>query len=111
MPSRVEGFGLAGPEAITSGTPVLISGASGLGLLLDRPLSQDMPEMINRLVVPVRNGRRHEDANVDDWRIAITVALGDLDAAFADAATVRSALAEKRTWAMAATRLLEELKR
>ncbi|MET9971022.1 hypothetical protein ABZZ80_35250 [Streptomyces sp. NPDC006356] len=25
MPSRVEGFGLAGLEAITSGTPVLIS--------------------------------------------------------------------------------------
>ncbi|WP_217207014.1 glycosyltransferase family 4 protein [Streptomyces sp. AC550_RSS872] len=110
MPSRVEGFGLAGLEAITSGTPVLISGASGLGRLLEELLSQDMPEMINRLVVPVRNGKRHEDANVDDWRIAITLALGNLHAAFADAATVRSALAEKRTWAMAATRLLEELK-
>ncbi|KUO02647.1 glycosyltransferase family 4 protein [Streptomyces caeruleatus] len=111
MPSRVEGFGLAGLEAITSGTPVLISGASGLGLLLEKLLSQDMPEMINRLVVPVRNGKRHEDANVDDWRIAITMVLGNLDAAFDGAATVRAALTEKRTWAMAATRLLEELKR
>ncbi|MFE6618183.1 glycosyltransferase [Streptomyces sp. NPDC057740] len=111
MPSRVEGFGLAGLEAITSGTPVLISGASGLGLLLEDLLDQDMPEMINRLVVPVRNGKRHEDANVDDWRVAIATALNHLDAAFDDAATVRAALAEKRTWAMAATRLLEELKR
>ncbi|MCF1593043.1 glycosyltransferase family 4 protein [Streptomyces muensis] len=111
MPSRVEGFGLAGLEAITSGTPVLISGASGLGRLVEELLSQDMPEMINRLVVPVRNGKRHEDANVDDWRVAISMALGNLDAAFADAATVRAALAEKRTWAMAATRLLDELRR
>ncbi|MFF1322491.1 glycosyltransferase family 4 protein [Streptomyces chartreusis] len=110
MPSRVEGFGLAGLEAITSGTPVRISGASGLGLLLDELLSQDMPEMVNRLVVPVRNGKRHEGANVDDWAMAIAMALGNLDAAFADAATVRSALAQKRTWAMAVTRLLEELK-
>lgn len=111
MPSRVEGFGLAGLEAITSGTPVLISGASGLGLLLEELLAQDMPEMITRLVVPVRNGKRHENANVDEWRTAIATALRHLDAAFADAATVRSALAQKRTWAMAATRLLDELKR
>ncbi|MER5937435.1 glycosyltransferase family 4 protein [Streptomyces sp. NPDC001928] len=111
MPSRVEGFGLAGLEAITSGTPVLISGASGLGLLLEELLSQEMPEMIARLVVPVRNGKRHDDANVDDWRMAIAMALGNLDAAFADAAAVRSALAQKRTWAMAATKLLEELNR
>ena len=50
MPSRVEGFGLAGLEAITSGTPVRISGASGLGMLLEELLAQDMPEMISRLV-------------------------------------------------------------
>lgn len=67
--------------------------------------------MINRLVVPVRNGQRHQDANADDWCVAITMALDTLDAAFTDAATVRAALAEKRTWAMAATRLLEELGR
>ncbi|TXS53871.1 glycosyltransferase family 1 protein [Streptomyces sp. uw30] len=109
MPSRVEGFGLAGLEAITSGTPVLISGASGLGLLLEELLSQEMPEMITRLVVPVRNGKRHEDANVDDWRMAIAMALGNLDSAFADAATVRSVLAQKRTWEMAATQLLQDL--
>lgn len=58
----------------------------------------DMPEMINRLVVPVRNGQRHQDANADDWCVAITMALDTLDAAFTDAATVRAALAEKRTW-------------
>ena len=34
MPSRAEGFGLVGEEAIKAGTPVLVSESSGLGTLL-----------------------------------------------------------------------------
>jgi glycosyltransferase involved in cell wall biosynthesis len=109
MPSRVEGFGLAGLEAIVSGTPTLISGASGLGRLLEELLSQDLPEMTTRLVVPVLGHEAYEDTDVDQWRTAITSILRDLDSAFGHAATVRSVLAEKRTWPMAAAKLLEEL--
>jgi glycosyltransferase involved in cell wall biosynthesis len=41
MPSRREGFGLVGVEAIVTGTPVLISESSGLGVLLREILSPD----------------------------------------------------------------------
>ena len=31
MPSGTEGFGLTGPEALSAGLPVLVSGNSGFG--------------------------------------------------------------------------------
>ena len=38
MPSRTEGFGLCGLEALSAGLPVLISGNSGLGRALEKVL-------------------------------------------------------------------------
>ncbi|MEU1180223.1 glycosyltransferase family 4 protein [Streptomyces sp. NPDC005820] len=109
MPSRVEGFGLAGLEAVVSGTPAVISGASGLGRLVEELLT-DEPEMIHRMVVPVL-GRRYDDQDVQRWRDAIVRVLGELDAAFVHAAKAREMLAAKRTWAGAVEQLLQELER
>ena len=36
MPSRTEGFGLTGLEALSAGLPVLVSGNSGLGQALEK---------------------------------------------------------------------------
>jgi glycosyltransferase involved in cell wall biosynthesis len=52
MPSRVEGFGLVGVEAIMAGTPVLVSDQSGLGMLLAEMLPHAHAA---RTVVPIRN--------------------------------------------------------
>lgn len=49
MPSRAEGFGLAGLEAITAGRPVLVSDRSGLAWLLDSVLDG----RTSGIVVPV----------------------------------------------------------
>ncbi|WP_367132864.1 TIR domain-containing protein [Saccharothrix sp. HUAS TT1] len=100
VPSRAEGFGLTGVEAITAGTPVLVSAESGLGLLLRELLG---PEVAARHVVPV-TGSREDDAIV--WKNAITATLRNREAAFEDAARLRDHLARERTWADAARALL-----
>lgn len=65
MPSRAEGFGLVGLEAIARGIPVLVSSESGLAELLHRhggepgraaivPVSQDADETTERLYQKLR---------------------------------------------------------
>jgi len=99
MPSRAEGFGLVGLEAIMAGTPVLVSGSSGLGDLLLEVLP---PELSARTVRPVTGDA--DDAQV--WGHSVAAALQDRDAAFADAAQVLRRMGAARTWAMAAEQLL-----
>jgi glycosyltransferase involved in cell wall biosynthesis/tetratricopeptide (TPR) repeat protein/transcriptional regulator with XRE-family HTH domain len=101
LPSRAESFGLAGLEAITMGTPVLVSKLSGLGLLLRDTLST---EEAARVVVPIH----HDDLDdVQRWGYAVAAVLRDPESAFATAARVRQVMIRRYTWAMAARRILD----
>ncbi|NUT53093.1 MAG: glycosyltransferase [Saccharothrix sp.] len=102
MPSRAEGFGLTGVEAITAGTPVLVSAESGLGRFLRDVVDK---EVASRFVVPV-TGSLEEDAVV--WKNAIVATLRNRQAAFDDVARLREHLTRDHTWAKAAAALLEE---
>ncbi|MFF7885616.1 glycosyltransferase family 4 protein [Streptomyces sp. NPDC020794] len=103
MPSRADGFGLVGLEAIVRGVPVLISRRSGLGQLLREYLPA---EDAARIVIPVRDDPR---LDVPRWGSAVAAVLHRREAAFADAETVRTIMAGKRTWAMAAAELINGL--
>ena len=74
MPSRTEGFGLVGLEAIAAGTPLLVSGESGLGQLLKEVLEQE--QAAARIVVDMRG----ETQRVQDrWAGHISRMLADRD--------------------------------
>ncbi|WP_433825491.1 FxSxx-COOH system tetratricopeptide repeat protein [Actinoplanes sp. CA-015351] len=103
MPSRAEGFGLVGVEAIVAGTPALISASSGLGVLLEDVLPQDDAQ---RIVVSMADG---DHDLVDRWARAIDAVLRDRDAAFRRADEIRSQLGRLRSWSMAAQHLLKEV--
>jgi glycosyltransferase involved in cell wall biosynthesis len=100
LPSRVEGFGLVGLEAIVAGTPVLISDQSGLGDLLREVLPR---EQADRVVVPV-NDRK---SDMERWGARISAMLLDREGAFATAAAVRRTMAKERTWAAVAAGIRE----
>lgn len=103
MPSRSEGFGLVGLEAICAGVPMLASAESGLADLIVQELP---PEEAGRIVVPIT----HElERDADAWAWAIGRILMDRDAAFANASRVRSVLAGTVTWRRAVERLFEEM--
>jgi glycosyltransferase involved in cell wall biosynthesis len=100
MPSRAEGFGLVGVEAIVAGTPVLISGRSGLGELLQHV----SPDKAKQVVLPIE---RDQEEDTKQWARAIDWILRDTDAAFTRASSLRDTMRGKRTWAMAAKQVLE----
>jgi glycosyltransferase involved in cell wall biosynthesis len=104
MPSRTEGFGLVGLEAIVAGTPVLVTAESGLGALLRETLEN---EQASRLVIPMSGD---DDEDRDTWGRAVEATLRDREAAFRRAAEVRGQLARQKTWAAAVAGLLAELK-
>ncbi len=104
MPSRTEGFGLVGLEAIVAGTPALVSGNSGLGELLCEILEA---EQVNRVVVAM-SGDNERDG--DQWGRAVEALLRDREAAFRRAAEMRALLAAQKTWADAVTGLLAALR-
>ncbi|GGU08470.1 hypothetical protein GCM10010177_79480 [Actinomadura citrea] len=101
MPSLVEGYGLVGHEAITMGTPALVSEHSGLGMLL----TELAPRESRSIVVPVRDTPK--DAAV--WGHRIAAELRDRPAAFARATALRRHLAARWTWADAVERILSAL--
>lgn len=103
MPSRTEGFGLVGLEAILAGTPVLVSEQSGLGELLREVLTK---EAAARHVVKV-TGDLNVDA--DAWSRAGEGILRDRAAAFRRAMELRAHLASQRTWQSAISALLAEI--
>jgi glycosyltransferase involved in cell wall biosynthesis len=103
MPSRTEGFGLVGLEAIVVGKPVLVSGSSGLGLLLEDVLPRNLS---GRVVVPINR----DIFDVRRWGEAIRSVLMNPEAASATAVAVREVMARKRTWAMEARRLLDAVR-
>ncbi|MCL8300376.1 glycosyltransferase [Pseudomonas mosselii] len=105
MPSRTEGFGLVGLEAILAGTPVLVSEKSGLGELLQEALTK---EAAVRHVVPVTGD---VDIDTDVWSRAVEAILLDREAAFRRAIELRTNLAKQRTWTVAISALVAELER
>nr|WP_198654015.1 hypothetical protein [Nocardia aurea] len=100
MPSRAEGFGLVGLEAIVAGTLVLVSKSSGLGMLPNEVLPKTLA---GQVTVPVTDD---PDKDRIRWGHAIASVLGHPDAAFATAQTIRKAMATSRTWSAAAEQLL-----
>jgi len=92
MPSRKEGFGLVGLEAIAAGTPVLVSSESGLGEMLLEILK---PDQAGRTVVRMTGD---DSRDGEEWGRAIEGMLRDRDAAFRRAVEMQASLANQRTW-------------
>ncbi|MCP3758521.1 caspase family protein [Streptomyces sp. TBY4] len=101
MPSRSEGFGMIGVEAIIRGVPVLVSGNSGLAQLLREELRGDADD----LIVPVT---RNLDEDAVVWAERINRCLTHRDAAFERIAKLRNRLAARVTWEAAASLILAE---
>jgi glycosyltransferase involved in cell wall biosynthesis/tetratricopeptide (TPR) repeat protein len=103
MPSRREGFGLVGLEAISEGIPILVSAKSGLGeLLIDK-----LPgEIISRCVIQV-TGELETDAQ--EWATGIDFVLFDRKAAFARAAGLQSLLGSAISWEQGVSELFSVL--
>lgn len=104
MPSRAEGFGLVGLEAVVAGTPVLVSLTSGLGKLLRELLPTALAQQVT---IPI-TGNAIKDKQ--RWGHAIATALSNPEVAFAAAQDIRTTMARKRTWAMAARTLLDDIR-
>lgn len=103
MPSRAEGFGLVGVEAIVAKVPVLVSSTSGLGELIRDLLP---PNEAARVVVPTTGD---DTKDIDEWSRAIEAMLRDREAAFAWASELQRRLASQRTWSRAVSDLLAKL--
>ncbi len=105
MPSRAEGFGLVGLEAICAGVPTLVSSESGLAGLLRERLD---PEECARVVVPVVDD---VEADTAAWANAIERVLLDRPAAFATAARLQALLGATANWAAAVAALTDQMTR
>ncbi|HKR00627.1 MAG TPA: glycosyltransferase, partial [Pyrinomonadaceae bacterium] len=99
MPSRKEGFGLVGLEAIAYGVPTLISAQSGLAETLER----HAPQLASEWVLPVTG-----DA-ITKWAERIELLITGRDGAFARAAVLREKLATELDWERAADELMRVL--
>lgn len=105
MPSRAEGFGLIGLEAIAMGVPTLVSKTSGLGALLEEERANLSVELSNR-VIPITDDERIDTLR---WSDALLAALDNTKPAFTSARALRADMAAARTWDMAATNLLRAI--
>jgi glycosyltransferase involved in cell wall biosynthesis len=106
MPSRREGFGLVGLEAIVSGTPVLLSNQSGLAELLTEQLE---PELAARVVVGTTGDEANPGPDIDQWANAIEATLRNRGASFRDASGLLAALGHRLTWKSSVQSLLSAL--
>lgn len=105
MPSREEGFGLVGLEAISAAVPVLVSDMSGLGEVL----LEHGTESAKRAIV--HTSRADDDANTTMWRRAIDRVLHNRNAAYEDAKRLRTELATVLDWNVAAEKLISEVRK
>lgn len=101
MPSKVEGFGLAGFEAIAAGVPVVISAESGLAEHLSRAAQAGEidPTTVAACVADVVGPPA---AVMDVWAAKVADVLVDRPAAFRRAAALRNALRPRLSWITAA---------
>jgi hypothetical protein len=91
MPSRREGFGLVGLEAIARGVPVLVSHRSGLAEAIVHYCGADG----KRFVVPVTGNVDH-DSGV--WAESLSEILTNREKAFADTQNLRTAFRNAVSW-------------
>ena len=98
MPSRGEGFGLVGLEAIANGTPVLVSSRSGLAELL----FEICPELAGMCVVQVDDDMSADKAR---WAEALSRIVGDPPKAIATALRLYDQLSPVLQWSAAAEQL------
>jgi glycosyltransferase involved in cell wall biosynthesis len=99
MPSRSEGFGLVALEALSRGTPTLISERSGLA----EALREIAPDVAAPFIIDVRD--QFED-DIRRWQQAIEGVLLDRDAAFDRTRKLRDAIAATLRWDATAEQLL-----
>jgi glycosyltransferase involved in cell wall biosynthesis len=104
MPSRREGFGLVGLEAIGAAVPVLVSDRSGLAELLRELLGTD--EANRYYIVSVQ-----DDLNLESqaWARRIDFVLRDQKAADQRAVALRDRVNESLSWDRSVLQLLTEL--
>ncbi|MEU2388934.1 caspase family protein [Streptomyces sp. NPDC012461] len=107
MPSRSEGFGLTGVEAIIRGVPLLVSANSGLANLLRDTLNGELSELAEELIVPVT---KQDADDAAEWAARIEKCLNYRESTFARMAAVRSHLAARVTWDAAAKIVLGEVR-
>ncbi len=100
MPSRADGFGLVGLEALSLGTPVLLSERSGLAELLLEQFGDDAEPF----VVEVSDDLERDAPR---WRDAIENVLTDRAAAIDQTRTLAERAAVTLTWEAAAHALCE----
>lgn len=101
MPSKKEGFGLVGLEAIACGVPTLISAQSGLA----ETVARCAPRLADEWILPVTG-----DA-VTKWADSIELLLTEREGAFARAAILRKQLDEELDWRRSAMEILDRLVR
>ena len=103
MPSRKEGFGLVGLEAITLGIPILISSNSGLAELIREKIPL---EITTRCIIPVTDNLEDDS---QAWAQAIEFVLLDREAAFARANLLQSSFANSISWEQSIDELFHTL--
>jgi len=99
MPSRSEGFGLVGLEAISMGVPVLLSEKSGLAEAIER----DAHQLAERHIATVTGDL---EADAVEWARRIEFILDDRDASFSRARQLREAISGAWSWSNVVERLL-----
>jgi hypothetical protein len=97
MPSRAEGFGLVGLEALSVGTPVLLSSRSGLSELIREVVGPDADDFI----VEVRD----DSTDVRRWASALEAILRDRSWAFRRTEVLAQALGKVCSWEAVADKL------
>lgn len=99
MPSRAEGFGLVGLEAIALGVPTLITANSGLAVHLRDIAPKIAPELI------VSTG----DDAIADWGTRAYQLLAAQEGAFARARDIRDSLLPRMQWKESAEQFISAL--
>jgi glycosyltransferase involved in cell wall biosynthesis len=102
MPSKVEGFGLTGLDAISAGVPLIASAASGLGWLLARHANHFSGDLKRIASQAILDADPDGDAVLSEWRDRLTAILTNPGKAFTEADDLRKALAPKVSWSLAA---------
>ena len=96
MPSRTEGFGLTGLEALSAGLPILVSGNSGFGHAL-RTLPQGRSFVV-------------ESKNPNDWAKAIaSVRQKERAKRLQEIQSLRTSYEETYNWEKQCTSLIKKL--